>query len=125
VSSATGNGRFSRARFHLQGETRHPGLWGPWRPSLAGDSGVDFCFLRGGEGWGEVVEPGVGAATDRFLSRRRRAMGAARAMIIVSRDESSELHVQIAQHVWWWPSPGTLPASVGGPPDTGVNGAQY
>ena len=34
---------------------------------MAGDSGVDvFCFLRGGEGRGEVVEPGVGAAMDRF-----------------------------------------------------------
>jgi hypothetical protein len=35
---------------------------------VGGDSGVDFlfCFLRGGEGRGEVVEPGVGAATGRF-----------------------------------------------------------
>jgi hypothetical protein len=34
---------------------------------LAGDFGVGFGFRRGGEGLGEVVEPGVGAATGRFF----------------------------------------------------------
>lgn len=35
--------------------------------SMAGDFGVDLDLRRGGEGWGEVVELGVEAATDRFF----------------------------------------------------------